>query len=62
VLNLPDLRAGKVLIYTGIKMPLIALADLNNLGYTELSEIVSSNNGLWSAAAEKYLLANSENI
>jgi len=61
-LNLPDLRAGKVLIYTGIKMPLTALADLNKLGYSELSEIVGNNNGLWSAAAEKYLLANAEGI
>ena len=57
-LKLPDLRAGKVLIYTGIKMPLTALADLND----ELTGIIERNNGLWCAEAEKYLLANAESI
>jgi len=61
-LTLPDLRAGKVLIYTNIKMPLTAIADLDKLGYTELAGIVKSNNGIWSAEAEKYLLDNAEGI
>jgi threonine dehydrogenase-like Zn-dependent dehydrogenase len=61
-LTLPDLRAGKVLIYTNIKMPLTAIADLDKLGYAELAGIVKNNNGIWCAEAEKYLLANAENI
>jgi threonine dehydrogenase-like Zn-dependent dehydrogenase len=61
-LTLPDLRAGKVLIYTNIKMPLTALADLDKLGHTELAGMVKANNGLWCAEAEKYLLAHSEGI
>jgi len=61
-LNLPELRAGKVLVYNNIKMPLTAIADLDKLGYTELAGIVAKNNGIWSAEAEEYLLANSESI
>ena len=58
-LSLPDLRAGKVLIYTGIKMPLTALTDLPDAG---LAAIVAGNNGIWSAEAERYLLANAAGI
>ena len=46
-------------------MPLVALADLAELGkenplYAELAKIVENNNGLWCAEAEKYLLANAK--
>ncbi len=62
-LNLPDIPGGKKLIYTGISMPLVALIDLAGLGegnalYAALAEIVARHNGLWSAEAEAYLLAN----
>lgn len=61
-LNLPNIRGGKKLIYTQIDMPLTAIADFAKLGETdpmfkELAEITGRNNGLWSAEAEKYLLA-----
>jgi len=58
-LNLPKIPGGKKLIYTGISMPLTAIDDF---GASEdpvlqgLAEIVSRNNGLWCAEAEKYLL------
>ncbi len=61
-LNLPHIPGGKKLIYTGIEMPLTAIADFAELGKTDplfarLAEIVAKNNGLWSAEAEKVLLA-----
>ena len=67
VLNLPNIPGGKKLIYTGIKMPLIALNDLEKYGesnamFAKLAEMVKKNNGLWSAEAEKFLLANAEKI
>ena len=66
-LNLPHIPGGKKLIYTQIDLPLTALADLKALGETDplfarLAEIVAANNGLWSAAAEQYLLANAKPI
>jgi threonine dehydrogenase-like Zn-dependent dehydrogenase len=66
-LNLPKIPGGKKLIYTHISLPLIALADLKELGrnnqmLAHLGEIVEANNGLWNAAAEKYLLANADCI
>ena len=46
-------------------MPLVALADLRSRGeelgdqrYIALADIVDANKGLWSPAAEEYLLAN----
>ena len=64
-LNLPKIPGGKKLIYNHIKMPLVALSDLSELGkdnalYAELAKIVEEHNGLWSPEAEKYLLANAE--
>jgi len=61
--NLPSIPGGKKLIYTNIEMPLTAIADFEKLGETdpffaELDAICKRNNGLWSAEAEKYLLAN----
>ena len=62
-LNLPKIPGGKKLIYTQIELPLTAIADFEKLGETDplfakLAEITKRNNGLWSAEAEKYLLAN----
>jgi L-sorbose 1-phosphate reductase len=66
-LNLPKIPGGKKLIYTNIDMELTALDDLKEKGKIDpilkkLAEIVESNNGLWSAEAEKYLLANAKVI
>ena len=63
VLNLPKIPGGKKLIYTQIELPLTAIADFGKLGQTDplfakLDEITKRHNGLWSAEAEKYLLAN----
>ncbi len=66
-LNLPNIKGGKKLIYTHIKMPLTAIEDMAELGKTdplmkELATIVEKSNGLWSKEAEDYLLANAEPI
>ncbi|MBM4148170.1 MAG: zinc-binding dehydrogenase [Lentisphaerae bacterium] len=66
-LNLPKIPGGKKLVYTNISMPLTALDDLPKLGETdpvmaELAAITKANNGLWSAEAEKYLLAHAKPI
>ena len=66
-LNLPKIPGGKKLIYTNIKLPLIALSDFGKLGETDpvfakLDEIVAANNGIWCGEAEKYLLENAEGI
>jgi L-sorbose 1-phosphate reductase len=66
-LNLPQIPGGKKLIYTNISMPLVALANLGELGkksafYDGLNEIVSKNDFIWSLEAEKYLLANAKPI
>ena len=62
-LHLPQIPGGKKLIYTHINLPLTAIADFAALGETDgrfkvLDALVKENNGLWSAAAEKYLLEN----
>lgn len=67
VLNLDKIPGGKKLIYNFISMPLVALADLAELGkenpmYAELAKIVEANNGMWCPEAEKYLLANAKAI
>jgi threonine dehydrogenase-like Zn-dependent dehydrogenase len=64
-LNLPKIPGGKKLIYTGISMPLTALAELKDQDCPvckELAKIVEKHNGLWSPEAEKYLLANAPAI
>ncbi len=60
-LNLPNIKGGKKLIYTGINMPLTAIADFAELGKTDplfakLAAIVEKSNMLWSIEAEKALL------
>ncbi|GAB4112742.1 MAG: zinc-binding dehydrogenase [Candidatus Caldatribacteriota bacterium] len=66
-LNLPRIPGGKKLIYTTIKMDLIALADIPEMAKKNpvmkgLADILSTTRGLWSPQAEKYLLANAEPI
>ena len=61
-LNLPNIPGGKKLVYNNIKMELTALSDFEAKGasnpmFKELASIVKSHNGLWSPAAEKFLLA-----
>ena len=61
--RLPQIPGGKKLIYNHITLPLTAIDDFAKLGKTDqrfqvLAQLVAENNGLWSAAAEKYLLAN----
>ncbi|MEE1159395.1 MAG: L-sorbose 1-phosphate reductase, partial [Atopobiaceae bacterium] len=61
--NLPGIPGGKKLIYTHISMPLVALDELRDKAaederYAGLADIVEANNGLWNAAAERYLLEN----
>lgn len=62
-LRLPNIPGGKKLIYTQIRMPMTALADFSRLGqedsrFAALDQLLQKSNGLWSAAAEKYLLEN----
>ncbi len=66
-LNLPNIKGAKKLVYTHISMPMTAIADFEKLGETnplfkKLDEICKKNNGIWSAEAEKYLLANAKQI
>ena len=61
-LRLPQIPGGKKLIYNHITLPLTAIDDFAELGKTDprfqvLAQLVAENNGLWSAAAEKYLLS-----
>ncbi len=62
-LHLPDKPAGKKLIYTGISMPLTAIADFVSLAagdarFAELDARCRAHRGLWNLEAERYLLAN----
>ena len=65
--SLPKLPGSKKLIYTHIDMRLTALADFEELGkkdklFAKLHEICQRHEGLWSAEAEEYLLANGKPI
>ncbi|MDD3920226.1 MAG: zinc-binding dehydrogenase [Eubacteriales bacterium] len=60
-LHLPEIPGGKKLIYTGIDMPLTAIADFAKLGETDplfrqLHTACAKTNGLWNAEAETILL------
>jgi len=66
-INLPEIKGGKKLIYTGKNMPLVAIADFEEKGktdpfYAKLHEIVKANNMLWCTEAEKYVLENAAEI
>lgn len=59
--HLPEIRAGKILCYTHVDLPLTALDDFESLAgsselFKELSQICQANHGLWCADAEKALL------
>ena len=54
-------EGAKKVCYNELDLPLIAIADLEELGktnelYRALAEIVKQNGGLWCAEAETYLL------
>ncbi len=66
-LNLPSIPGGKKLIYTHKRLPLTAIVDFEKLGasdplFARLDEICSRHMGLWSAEAERYLLAHAQDI
>lgn len=63
VINLPSIPGGKKMIFTHFDFPLTAIDDFAEVGKTkplfaELDKLVKKHNGLWSAEAEAYLLAN----
>lgn len=65
--RLPQIPGGKKLIYTGVSLPLTAIADFEEKGKTDpmfrkLHEICSRNNGLWCAEAEQVLLQTAKPI
>lgn len=67
VMNLPKIPGGKKLIYTNIQMQLTAIDSFREKAkedpmFSKLADIVENSNGLWSAEAEKYLLANAKMI
>ena len=56
-------NGAKKVCYNDLDIPLVAIADLEELGktdplYAKLAEIVKANDGLWCEEAEKYLLEN----
>lgn len=58
---------GKKLIYTHLRIPLVALKELHEAGKTdplfgELDRMVSEHGGLWSTEAEQYLLTHAPHI
>ncbi len=60
-LHLPDIPGGKKLVYTHADFPLIAIADLSELGktndvYAELADACARNKGLWNLEAEQIVL------
>ena len=67
VLKLPNIPGGKKLVYTNIDMELTAIDSFRSRGATDpmfaaLADITERNNGLWSAEAERYLLAHAKPI
>jgi hypothetical protein len=60
-------NGAKKVCYNDLDLPLIALDDLPELGKTDalyqtLAELVTKNNGSWSAEAEAYLLEHGKKI
>ncbi len=67
LLHLGEISGAKKVCYNELDLPLIAIADLPELGktdpmYARLAEIVEVNGGLWCAEAEAYLLAHAPRI
>jgi threonine dehydrogenase-like Zn-dependent dehydrogenase len=61
ILDLPKIPGGKKLVYTQVRMPMTAIDDFAALGgadpfFAGLAREVAAHNGLWSVAAERYLL------
>jgi threonine dehydrogenase-like Zn-dependent dehydrogenase len=59
--RLPEIRAGKILSYTHIDLPLTAIGDFEERGktdplFSELHKSCAAHNGLWNAEAERILL------
>jgi threonine dehydrogenase-like Zn-dependent dehydrogenase len=59
--RLPEIRAGKILSYTHIDLPLTAIDDFEERGKTdplffELHRSCAAHDGLWNAEAERILL------
>ncbi len=66
-INLDKIPGGKKLCYTGISLPLTAIADFEKLGendplFAELARLTAKTGGLWNVEAEQYLLANAKEI
>lgn len=60
-MNLPTIPGAKKLIYTGIDMPLTAIADFEEKGktdpfYAKLAELTAKTDGLWNLEAENFIL------
>ncbi|MDR2670512.1 MAG: zinc-binding dehydrogenase [Oscillospiraceae bacterium] len=60
--RLPEIRAGKILSYTHIDLPLTAIDDFEKLGgdnplFAKLHESCAAHSGLWNSEAEQILLA-----
>lgn len=60
-------NGAKKVCYNELDLPLIAIADLEDLGkdnelYRELAKIVKAHGGIWCAEAEEYLLANAPKL
>jgi threonine dehydrogenase-like Zn-dependent dehydrogenase len=65
--NLPQIAGMKKLIYTHLDLELTSIEEFEERGrsdplFAALAEITGDNNGLWSAKAEQYLLANTKRI
>ncbi|MDR0381683.1 MAG: zinc-binding dehydrogenase, partial [Oscillospiraceae bacterium] len=59
--RLPEIRAGKILSYTHIDLPLTAIEDFERLGKTDalfarLHQSCAALGGLWNSGAERILL------
>ena len=66
-MNMLKVPGGKRLVYTHLKLPMVAIADFAEKGktdplYAELDRICTANKGLWSKEAEEYLLAHAPRI
>jgi hypothetical protein len=66
-LNLPSIPGGKKLIYTHKNLPRksleeIVAGDYSDPFYAGLKDVLVQNHGLWSKAAEEYVLEHAETI
>lgn len=67
ILRLPEIPGGKKLIYTQVSLPLTPIEDFEEIGrkdplFRELARITGRTDGIWSAEAEEYLMANAPPI